>query len=126
MDAASETKKIAFDRVGSGETVLLISGFPQTRRSWNRLMPLLSPSFQTVAADLPSFGDSGILAAPATTENIPRVFHEFTANLSRLSSRCCPRKFHALSVTFLEVAGLDVMTFCYDSAFWGNLEELSC
>ena len=57
MDAASEAKKIAFDRVGNGGTVLLISGFPQTRRSWNRLIPLLSQNFHTVAADLPSFGD---------------------------------------------------------------------
>jgi pimeloyl-ACP methyl ester carboxylesterase len=81
MDAASEAKKIAFDRVGSGETVLLISGFPQTRRSWNRLVPLLSQNFQAVPADLPSFGDSGILAAPATTENAARVFHAFVANL---------------------------------------------
>ena len=81
MDAASEAKKIAFDRVGSGETVLLISGFPQTRRSWNRLIPLLSQNFHTVAADLPSFGDTGILDAPATTENVARVFHEFLANL---------------------------------------------
>jgi pimeloyl-ACP methyl ester carboxylesterase len=78
LDAAAEAKKIAFDRAGRGETVLLISGFPQTRRSWNRLVPLLSPDFQTVAADLPSFGDSGILS-PATTENVARVFHEFVA-----------------------------------------------
>jgi len=82
MDAASEARKIAFDRVGSGETVLLISGFPQTRRSWNRLIPLLSQNFHTVAADLPSFGDSGILDAPATTENVARVFHEFVASVS--------------------------------------------
>jgi pimeloyl-ACP methyl ester carboxylesterase len=81
MDAASEAKKIAFDRVGSGETVLLISGFPQTRRSWNRLIPLLSQNFHTVAADLPSFGDSGMLAAPATTENVAKVFHEFAGSL---------------------------------------------
>jgi pimeloyl-ACP methyl ester carboxylesterase len=60
MDTASEARKIAFDRVGSGATVLLISGFPQTRRSWNKLIPLLSQNFHTVAADLPSFGDSGI------------------------------------------------------------------
>jgi pimeloyl-ACP methyl ester carboxylesterase len=77
LDATSEAKKIAFDRVGNGEPVLLISGFPQTRRSWNKLIPLLSPKFQTIPADLPSFGDSGILAAPATTENVARVFHEF-------------------------------------------------
>jgi pimeloyl-ACP methyl ester carboxylesterase len=77
LDAASEAKKIAFDRVGKGEPVLLISGFPQTRRSWNRMLPLLSPKFQAIPADLPSFGDSGILGAPATTENVGRVFHEF-------------------------------------------------
>jgi len=77
LDAKSEAAKIAFDRVGSGESILLISGFPSTRRSWDKLVPLLSPKFETITADLPSFGDSGILAAPATTENVARVFHEF-------------------------------------------------
>jgi pimeloyl-ACP methyl ester carboxylesterase len=81
LDATREAKKIAFDRIGNGEKVLLISGFPQTRLSWNRLIPLLSQKFETIAADLPSFGDSGILSAPATTENVGRVFHEFVANL---------------------------------------------
>jgi pimeloyl-ACP methyl ester carboxylesterase len=79
LDAAMEAKKIAFDRIGNGEKILLISGFPQTRMSWNRLIPLLSPKFQMIPADLPSFGDSGILSAPATTENVARVFHEFVA-----------------------------------------------
>jgi pimeloyl-ACP methyl ester carboxylesterase len=81
LDAASEAKKIAFDRIGNGEKVLLISGFPQTRLSWNSLIPLLSQKFQTIPADLPSFGDSGILSAPATTENVGRIFHEFVASL---------------------------------------------
>jgi pimeloyl-ACP methyl ester carboxylesterase len=81
MDAKTEAKKIAFDRFGKGDKVLLISGFPQTRRSWNRLVPLLSQKFETIPADLPSFGDSGILEAPATTENAGRVFHEFVAGL---------------------------------------------
>ena len=83
LDAASEAKKIAFDKIGSGEKVLLISGFPQTRLSWSRLIPLLSAKFETIPADLPSFGDSGILSAPATTENVGRIFHEFVANLGR-------------------------------------------
>jgi pimeloyl-ACP methyl ester carboxylesterase len=79
LDAAGEAKKIAFDRIGNGERVLLISGFPQTRLSWNRLTPLLSQKFEAIPADLPSFGDSGILSAPATTENVGRIFHEFVA-----------------------------------------------
>jgi pimeloyl-ACP methyl ester carboxylesterase len=77
LDLVAESKKIAFNRKCNGEPVLLISGFPQTRRSWNRMIPLLAPKFQTIPADLPSFGDSGILAAPASTENVARVFHEF-------------------------------------------------
>ena len=81
LDATSEAKKIAFDRIGNGDKVLLISGFPQTRRSWNRLIPLLSSKFQMIPADLPSFGESGFLSAPATTENVARVFHAFVGNL---------------------------------------------
>jgi pimeloyl-ACP methyl ester carboxylesterase len=81
LDARGEANKIAFDRVGNGPKVLMISGFPQTRLSWNRLIPLLSQKFQAVPADLPSFGDSGLLWARATTENVARVFHEFVTNL---------------------------------------------
>jgi pimeloyl-ACP methyl ester carboxylesterase len=81
LDTEAEAKKIAFDRIGSGDKVLMISGFPQTRLSWNRLIPLISEKFEAVPADLPSFGDSGLLAAPATTENVARVFHAFVAGL---------------------------------------------
>jgi pimeloyl-ACP methyl ester carboxylesterase len=81
FDPKAEAKRIVFDRTGKGEDVLLISGFPQTRRSWNKIVPLLSGEFTTVAADLPSFGDSGLLPAPATTENVGRVFHEFVGDL---------------------------------------------
>jgi pimeloyl-ACP methyl ester carboxylesterase len=81
LNAPAEARRIAYDRVGHGDKVLLISGFPQTRRSWNRLIPFLSESFEMIPADLPSFGDSGILNAPATTENCGRVFHEFVAGL---------------------------------------------
>jgi hypothetical protein len=39
LDAASEAKKIAFDRIGNGEKVLLISGFPTVARfSWMCLL----------------------------------------------------------------------------------------
>jgi pimeloyl-ACP methyl ester carboxylesterase len=81
LDAKAEANKIAYDRIGHGDKVLLISGFPQTRRSWRRMTPLLSESFEVIPADLPNFGDSGILNAPATTENAGRVFHEFVAGL---------------------------------------------
>lgn len=80
LEPIAEARKIAFNRIGRGEKVLLISGFPQTRRSWNRIIPLLSANFELIRADLPSFGESGFLAAPATTENVGKVFHAFVAN----------------------------------------------
>ncbi len=82
LDAVAEAKQLAYDTMGEGETVFMISGFPSTRRSWYRLIPLLSQSYQCIPTDLPSFGGSGILGAPASTENVGRVFHEFvTAKL---------------------------------------------
>jgi pimeloyl-ACP methyl ester carboxylesterase len=81
LDVKAEARKIAFDRIGHGEKVLLLSGFPQTRRSWNQLLPPLSQKFEAIPADLPSFGDSGFLAAPATTENIGKVFHALVNGL---------------------------------------------
>jgi pimeloyl-ACP methyl ester carboxylesterase len=83
LDAAAEAKKLAYDTMGKGDTVFMISGFPSTRRSWYRLVPLLSQNYQCIPTDLPSFGGSGILNAPASTENVARVFHEFvTTNLT--------------------------------------------
>jgi pimeloyl-ACP methyl ester carboxylesterase len=81
FDPVAEAGNIAFDRRGNGEPVLLISGFPQTRRSWNRIVALLAPNFKTIAADLPSFGESGFLSVPATTENVGRIFHAFAAKI---------------------------------------------
>jgi pimeloyl-ACP methyl ester carboxylesterase len=80
LDPVIEAGKLAFDRIGDGEKVLLISGFPQTRRSWARVIPLLTPYFETIPVDLPNFGDSGLLTAPATTENVGKVFHAFVAH----------------------------------------------
>jgi pimeloyl-ACP methyl ester carboxylesterase len=77
LDAPAEAKKLAYDVMGSGETVFMISGFPSTRRSWYRLIALLAQSYQCIPTDLPSFGGSGILNAPASTENVGRIFHEF-------------------------------------------------
>jgi pimeloyl-ACP methyl ester carboxylesterase len=82
FDPADEAERIAFDLAGNGDPVLMISGFPQTRRSWNKLIPLLTSHYQTIAADLPSFGDSGILSVPATTENVGTIFHEFVKRFS--------------------------------------------
>ena len=61
FNAALVAEKVAFDRDGSGQRLLLLSGFPQTRRSWNRMIPLLSLHFETIAADRDRPGIWGIM-----------------------------------------------------------------
>jgi pimeloyl-ACP methyl ester carboxylesterase len=89
LDATVEAKKLAYDRVGKGDPIFMISGYPSTRRSWNRLIPLLSPTYECIPTDLPSVGGSGLLNAPATTENVARVSAERCRGVCRCL--CAPR-----------------------------------
>jgi pimeloyl-ACP methyl ester carboxylesterase len=43
---------------GPGETVILLHGFPQTWRSWKKMMPLLSADYDVIAVDLRGVGGS--------------------------------------------------------------------
>ena len=85
FDAKADAKRIAVDRTGSGETVLLISGFPQTRRSWNKIVPLLSKDFRTVTADLPSLG----IQKSSQRRRRQKMPGKSSTNSSRASARRC-------------------------------------
>lgn len=51
--------KLAFDAQGDGPLVVLLHGFPESRLSWKRHIPLLAGAgFRAVAPDLRGYGDS--------------------------------------------------------------------
>jgi haloacetate dehalogenase len=50
--------RIAYERSGSGFPVLLLHGWPQTRRMWRHVGPALARRFTVVTADLRGYGDS--------------------------------------------------------------------
>lgn len=54
--------RIAYERSGSGLPLLLLHGWPQTRRMWRKVTPALDRRFTVIAADLRGYGDSD--AAP--------------------------------------------------------------
>jgi haloacetate dehalogenase len=56
--------RIAYDRVGSGPPVLLLHGWPQTRRMWRLVAPGLAEQFTVISADLRGYGDSDPAADP--------------------------------------------------------------
>jgi pimeloyl-ACP methyl ester carboxylesterase len=45
-------------RGGSGEPLVLVHGLGHTWRGWKPMLPLLEPSFDVLAVDLPGFGHS--------------------------------------------------------------------
>ena len=57
--------RIAYDRAGSGPPLLLLHGWPQTRRMWRKVAPALAEQFTVVAADLRGYGDSEPAADPS-------------------------------------------------------------
>lgn len=43
---------------GTGSTIVLVAGFPQSCYAWRRVMPLLARQFRVITIDLPGQGDS--------------------------------------------------------------------
>ncbi len=54
--------ELAYDRAGEGgRALLLLHGWPETRRIWRRnIEPLADAGFDVIAPDLRGFGDSGL------------------------------------------------------------------
>jgi len=60
---------ISASRAGSGPPVLLLHGFPETKRMWRDIAELLAARFTVVCADLRGYGDSS--CPPSTPDHAP-------------------------------------------------------
>ena len=71
--------EIAFERAGEGGTpLLLLHGWPETRRIWRRVVePLAADGFEVIAPDLRGFGDSGL--APDDRYDVAAHSHDLAA-----------------------------------------------
>ncbi|MCI0816563.1 MAG: alpha/beta fold hydrolase, partial [Chloroflexi bacterium] len=61
--------RVAYDRTGDGFPLLLLHGFPRTRRTWAQVTPPLAERFTVVAPDRRGYGDSDRPSDPATYDN---------------------------------------------------------
>ena len=68
---------LAYDRAGEGgRALLLLHGWPETRRIWRRnVEPLAEAGFDVIAPDLRGFGDSGAGARRPLRRRRPRHRH---------------------------------------------------
>ena len=65
--------RVAYDRTGDGFGLLLLHGFPRTRRTWAQVTPALARRFTVVAPDRPGYGDSDRPSDPAAYEAVHQV-----------------------------------------------------
>lgn len=61
--------------------LVLLHGWPQTRRCWDRLIPLAADTHRVIALDLPGIGDSAGVRTDGTKHQIAAVLHEALTNL---------------------------------------------
>ena len=69
--------KLHYREQGSGQTVILIHGFPLNLNVWNSFAEKLSSSLQVVTVDLPGFGKSAPLQAGFTLEDVASTVHSW-------------------------------------------------
>jgi pimeloyl-ACP methyl ester carboxylesterase len=66
----TRTARLAFDRTGSGEPLVLLHGQGFSRRSWDPVVPALAAHRDVIAVDLPGHGESP--RQPKGTGSAPR------------------------------------------------------
>jgi pimeloyl-ACP methyl ester carboxylesterase len=84
-----ETVELAYDRAGEGGfPLLLVHGWPETRRIWARnVQPLAEAGFDVIAPDLRGFGDSPL--APDGFYDLAAHANDLKALLDRLGIERC-------------------------------------
>lgn len=70
---------LAYDRIGSGEPLVLLHGLGSNRRIWRPVLDQLAVERDVIAVDLPGFGESPPLPDPA--EPRPQVLARAVADL---------------------------------------------
>lgn len=68
--------ELSFQQKGRGHPILLIHGFPMNAGIWSRFSDSLSSSFQVITVDLPGFGNSPMLPAPFSLDDVAEVLNE--------------------------------------------------
>lgn len=98
---------------GSGPAVILLHGYAQTSRMWNRVMPQLARKFTVIVPDLPGIGESAIPATGLDILTAAKRMHALVQSLGMAKAR---------------VVGHDIglmVAYAYAAQYPGDVEKLA-
>lgn len=93
-----------YKRRGSGPPLLIVHGFLGGIGEWDGLIDHLAPSFDVVAVDLPGFGGSAAIPAPATLAEYGGLIAEV---MDALGIKRCTLLGHSLGSMIAQQFALD-------------------
>lgn len=67
---------ISYTKIGAGQPVVLIHGFPNDSSAWNVIAPKLAGNFEILLPDLPGAGNSPLPAEPLSMEMMATAIKE--------------------------------------------------
>ncbi|MBA3359000.1 MAG: alpha/beta fold hydrolase, partial [Thermoleophilaceae bacterium] len=120
---SSPPQPLAYDRSGSGKPLVLVHPLGADRGMWEPVLPLLAGRHDTIAVDMPGFGES-----PELPEDVPATARAIAASveatLDSLGIDCAHVAGNSLGGwVALEFAKtercLSVTTLCA-AGFWGR------
>lgn len=79
MVAVGDTQ-LQCHETGSGDPVLLVSGWPQSAMAWEKVVPLLAPGYRAIAVEPPALGRSRPTSR-YDMQSIAALFHELAQKL---------------------------------------------
>jgi len=120
---SSPPQPLAYDRSGGGEPLVLVHPLGADRGIWDPVLPLLSGHHDTIAVDMPGFGES-----PELPEDVPATAGAIAASIEATLNSLGIARAHVAGNSLggwvaLEFAKSDrclsVTTLCA-AGFWGR------
>ena len=87
--ATVDGTRIYYRTGGTGPALILLHGYAQTSRMWNRIMPELAKRFTLIVPDLPGIGDSDIPANGMDMKTAAIRIHSLARSLGVTKASVC-------------------------------------
>lgn len=105
--------RCAYASSGNGPPIILLHGWGQSRRTWERIMPLLAARYTVYALDLPGFGESETPHATLTLPDYAAFVSDFAQQRSIIPYAIIGHSFGGrVAVQYAAAHDIDKLVLC--------------